>query len=217
MDGTVSLEPRSLGALRPVFSTAPRGRPLPAPLRAILVLALLGAALLAPGLARVAQASCMPLDLTAVRAQGDAVVFAGTVLGEEPGGTRMVVEQWYQGNAARDQVVVSGGKATPGAVSSIDWMAGPGQAWVVVARRDANGRLATEPCQQMSVDQATLDQLKAIFGAPQTPPFEQGGPGSDAAAAQSVPVPIIGGLLGLVAAAIGFLVVRLRRAEPAGR
>ena len=137
-------------------------------------------AALAVALARPAPAlaSCMPLDLAKIERTSGRVVFAGTVVATEGTATRMRVEQWYLGSDPQDLVVVAGGRGSsePNVVTSVDWSPQPGQAYLVVAERDASGQLKTEACQQAAATAEGLRQAASVFGEPDVAPFASPGP-----------------------------------------
>ena len=142
-----------------------------------------------------AAASCIPLDtMLPDAATPGALVFVGTVTGTDQARTQLIVDAWYLGDGPT-HLVVEGGRQ-PGTITSADWVPGPGERFVVVAERTAEGGLITGTCEQSLVFAPLLGVLQTRYGAPQLPPFvpsPSGSPeaiGSPVASASPVP-PII--------------------------
>lgn len=126
-------------------------------------------------------ASCLQLDLASIPRTDSTTVFAGTVLREQAGHVFMRVDAWFLGADPVEAAEVVGGRGSndPGVITSVDWTPQAGESYLIVAERAAQRGFATQPCQQISVDPAVLQQATTVFGAPLQPPFAQ--PGSPAA------------------------------------
>lgn len=126
-------------------------------------------------------ASCLQLDLASIPRTDSTAVFAGTVMREEAGHVFMRVDAWFLGADPVEAAEVVGGKGSndPGVVTSVDWTPQTGESYLIVAERAAQEGVATQPCQQILIDPAVLQQASSVFGAPVQPPFAQ--PGSPAA------------------------------------
>lgn len=116
-------------------------------------------------------ASCIPLDqLLPDPAVPDAVVLVGTVAGSSEDRTNLLVDAWYLGTGAAEDIVVTGGRQ-PGVITSADWMPVPGERYVVVATRTPGGPFTTDLCKQAVATPDLVDALVARYGDPALPPF----------------------------------------------
>jgi hypothetical protein len=131
-------------------------------------------------------ASCLQLDLASIPRTDSTSVFTGTVLREQEGHVFMRVDAWFLGADPVEAAEVVGGKGSndPGVITSVDWTPQPGENYLIVAERAAQEGFATQPCQQIAVDAAVLQEASSVFGAPLEPPFAQ--PGSPAVSSPTV-------------------------------
>ena len=122
-------------------------------------------------------ASCPQLDLASIPRTDSTAVFAGTVLREQAGHVFMRVDAWFLGADPVEAAEVVGGKGSndPGVFTSVDWTPQAGESYLIVAERAAQEGFATQPCQQIVVDPAILQEASSVFGAPLPPPFAQPG------------------------------------------
>lgn len=158
-------------------------------------------------------ASCLPLDLAAIPRTTALVVFSGTVESVDGSATRVRIDRWFSGSNPAAVVTVSGGRGStdPKVVTSADWAPVVGKSYLVVAQRDAAGRLTTEACMQARADDATLASAKALFGSGAQPAVAPGSPATDEASRTAVSSQLDPRLaIALVATAAALLLLGVR-------
>ena len=169
----------------------------------------------------VAACDCMALEpMSAYVGSPERVIYSGTVQAPEPNGTPVLVTRWFQGEGAAGIVRIQGAWGQGGASCETP-LPPAGTEWIFVASR-FEGELAVNLCTPHAAvgsdaGAAMLADAITTFGFVERspPPGEQVLPpqGAGGAAADPLPVLVVGSvaIVGLIAGAL--LVVRSRRGE----
>lgn len=157
-------------------------------------------------------ASCVIPNYAAHMANSGNVVLAGTLLEVGPQQITVAVLRWW-GEGAAPSVVVQRPPTDPNAITSVDWNPHPGEAYVILARRDG-AVLSTRACEQLPGTPQTAHEVEVALGAGITPggTVEPTGEEVEPAGSGMLPFAFVG-LAVLGAIAVVLAITRLRRPQ----